>query len=473
MEDWVKQWLDEQRRKGIKCLEVKYIQNKPYVYRSTSRYDKTTKKPKKVSDYLGRLTQDRGLVPKGTNSGNSVQTPKTVREYGNAQYMAEEIHELLPVLQEAFPGSWEEIIALVFCRTNGYVPLKRIGDEWEKLDNVLDIAPDCDPRTLSRVLKSVGDDRASQLKVFTYLACLDRQLVYDLSFVFSQSGSLTLSEWGYNADGVSLPQVNIALFCGVTTGLPVMIRALPGSVRDIASLAASLREVDPAGKILILDRGFVSEDAVSHFLDQDVSFILPLRRNSRYYETRIHLTGHFFYKKRLVHCGKREAGRVFLYLFEDEHLMLDERTTLYSQLDEGVITREDLQEREKRAGRILILSNVNEDPENVYTLYKSRNLVEQHFLAFKSGLELDRLYLQDARAVFGHVFIGFLTLYLYCRILNRIRRANLTSKYSPQDVLLLFSKVYRVHYENGNVITEVPKKVRDLEGKLGLDLFPK
>jgi len=47
MEDWVKQWLDEQRRKGIKCLEVKYIQNKPYVYRSTSRYDKTTKKPKR------------------------------------------------------------------------------------------------------------------------------------------------------------------------------------------------------------------------------------------------------------------------------------------------------------------------------------------------------------------------------------------------------------------------------------------
>ena len=33
---------------------------------STSVYDKTTKSPKKVSTYLGRLTQEAGLIPKGT-----------------------------------------------------------------------------------------------------------------------------------------------------------------------------------------------------------------------------------------------------------------------------------------------------------------------------------------------------------------------------------------------------------------------
>jgi len=31
------------------------------------------------------------------------------------------------------------------------------------------------------------------------------------------------------------------------------------------------------------------------------------RRNSRRYETRIHLTDHFFYHKRLIHAGKREV----------------------------------------------------------------------------------------------------------------------------------------------------------------------
>ena len=60
MEDWVRAWLEEQRRKGEKCLEIKYIQNKPYVYRSTSVYDRTTKSPKKVSTYESILVNLSG-----------------------------------------------------------------------------------------------------------------------------------------------------------------------------------------------------------------------------------------------------------------------------------------------------------------------------------------------------------------------------------------------------------------------------
>ena len=41
-----------------------------------------------------------------------------------------------------------------------------------------------------------------------------------------------------------------------------MIRVLPGSVRDIASLYASIEEMGVKGKILILDRGFFSEDVI-------------------------------------------------------------------------------------------------------------------------------------------------------------------------------------------------------------------
>jgi hypothetical protein len=41
-----------------------------------------------------------------------------------------------------------------------------------------------------------------------------------------------------------------------------MIRALPGSVKDITSLYNSLGEVGTGGKILILDRGFFSQEVV-------------------------------------------------------------------------------------------------------------------------------------------------------------------------------------------------------------------
>ena len=281
MEDWVRAWLDEQRRQGEKCLEIKYIQDKPYVYRSTSIYDKATKSPKKVSTYLGRLTPEEGLIPKGARRTRLPLPPRNIREYGNAALLAEEFRDLLPVLQDAFPACWQDLIALTFTRITGYTPLSRVGDAWEKLDNILDISPDCDPRTLSRVLTAVGGDRAAQQVVFEHLSSPARRLIYDLSFVFSYSETINLAEFGYNAEGVWLPQVNIALFSAADTRLPVMIRPLPGSVRDVATLVGSLQEIDTTGATLILDRGFVSEANEKVLREARIPFVLPQRRDRK------------------------------------------------------------------------------------------------------------------------------------------------------------------------------------------------
>jgi len=472
MEEWVQAWLKEQRRKGEKCLEIKYIQNKPYVYRSTSVYNKATKSPKKVSTYLGRLTNEHGLITKGTREKTISHHPRSIHEYGNVALLAEEFRDLLPVLREAFPACWQEIVALTFTRVAGYTPLSRVGDAGEKLDNILETYPDCDPRTLSRVLTTIGGDRVAQQAVFQYLSTQSRQLIYDLSFVFSFSDTVNLAEFGYNAEGVWLPQVNIALFSATDTGLPVMIRALPGSVRDVATLVRSLQEIDTARITLILDRGFVSEANERLLTETKIPFVLPQRRNSTRYTTRIHLTDHFFYHKRLIHAGKREVDKLTLYLYEDADLAVEEQKTLYRLLEEGEIDREALNKRLKRAGRILILSSVVAEPQAIYDLYKSRNLVETHFAAFKGLIQADKLYLRDATAVFGHLFIGFLCLYLYCRILKRIKRTGLSAHLSPQGLLLKLSKVYSVVYEEEKRITEVPKQVRKIAEKLNLDVFP-
>ncbi|MDI6877456.1 MAG: transposase [Methanomicrobiales archaeon] len=472
MEEWVRAWLEEQRRKGEKCLEVKEIQGKPYVYRSTSSYDKTTRSPRKVSTYLGRLTKDHGLIAKGRRGQSIPIRPRSVREYGNAALMTEEFSEVLPMLREAFPACWPEIVALTFTRIAGYTPLSRIGDAWEKLDNILGISADCDPRTLARVLTAVGGDRTAQQAVFRQLASPAQQLVYDLSFIYSHSDTVNLAEFGYNAEGVWLPQVNIALFSATDTGLPVMIRALPGSVRDVATLVRSLDEIDTARMTLVLDRGFVSEKNEQILIEAKIPFVLPQRRNSTRYGTRIHLTDHFFYHKRLLHAGSREVDGLMLYLYEDADLAVEEQKTLYRLLEEGAIDRETLNQRLKRAGRVLILSSIIAHPQEIYQMYQSRNLVENHFAAFKSLIQADKLYLRDATAVFGHVFIGFLCLYLYCRILHRIKQAGLSAHLSPQGLLLKLSKVYSVVYGEEKRMTEVPKQVREIAEKLNLDIFP-
>ena len=472
MESWAKNWLTKQRQAGEKCLEIKYIQNKPYVYHSTSRYDKETKGPKRVSKYLGRLDQKHGLIRKEDRQPDAHLIIKTIAEYGNAAVIAEELNPLLPILKSAFPESFDEIVALVASRVSGYVPLKRVADEWGKLENVFSVHPNCDPKHLSTVLHQIGADRSAQQQIFSHLNSLSKQLIYDLSFILSDSSSLVLTEKAYVSDGLYLPHYHIALFCGRDSGLPVMIRSLPGSISDVSTLDLSLKEIDLRDKILLLDRGFISGENFIAMAERSIQFVIPLKRDSVHYGTRIHLTKDFRFHERLIHSGRHAVENFVLYLFEDEDLALDEKKTLYSRFEKGQITRPELNAGLKKAGRILFLTTVDLPELEVYELYKSRDMVEKFFETFKNILRADKVHLQDAEAIFGHMFVSFISLYVYYRTLNRLKSAKLLTQLSPLDILLKFSKVYAYRINNERVISEVPKKVRDLAQLLDYSMFP-
>jgi transposase len=325
---------------------------------------------------------------------------------------------------------------------------------------------------LSRVLKSVGLNRKAQNMVFNHLSVKGDEFVYDLSCFFTQSDSIGFAEQGYNKDRVQLKQINLALLCSVDSGLPTMIRLLPGSVRDIASLYGSLEEIGIQGKILILDRGFYSLKVIDFLNGKKVSFLLPSRRNSSLYEVRIHLNQHLFYHERLIKCGKRKHQGCFLYVFEDVQLKLEEEKHLYKRLDEQRLDKDKLRVKMKRAGRILIVSNIDVSPERIYLLYKKRDGVENLFDVYKTTLQADRTYLRDNESIFGHAFISFLSLYAYSAIHQLIKKAGLESKLSPLDVLEQFSKVYKVDCGETVQRSEVPKKVRLLDEKLKTHIFP-
>jgi transposase len=455
MEEWAKSWLIEQRRLGKKGIEVKEISGNYYVYHSTTYWDKELKKRRKVSEYIGKLDRVKGLV-EGIKRSITATNLRGIKEYGNAVLFDRLLSDMRSYLADAFPGEWEEVYALAITRAIGYTPLKRVRSAWDKLYNVSSINPNLDAKNLSHVLKAVGTDSFAQESVFKALSERDRDLVYD-----------------YNKDKIHVPQVNIALFCSLETGLPTMIRTIPGSVRDIKSLYNSIIEAKKEGGTIILDRGFFSEDAIRFLLEKRMNFILPARRNSRLYETRIHLNDHLFYKKRLIRCGKRNVDGTFLYLFEDQHLMLEENTTLYKKLDEGKIDKQELGEAQKRAGRILIVSNLDLDEKEIFMQYKSRDRIEKLFDTYKNVLQADTLYLQDNESVFGHIFVSFLSLYAYTKIEMALKKANLLDKQSPKDILLELSKVYMIELNDCNIISEIPKKLERLDEKMRLELFPK
>jgi len=465
IEGWVSSWLDGQREKGVTGLEVKKKSHKYFVYESRTYWDKALHKKRKTSKYLGRLDREHGLVPSG-----EVNARITVLEYGNAVLAFHALEDLVPLLRGAFPDVWEELVALGIVRMTGMVPLKSVQHEWALLhDNGL--TPSLDPRSLSRVLRRVGLDRAAQDTVFKGIGT-GRELVYDLSCVYSKSEGVLFAEKGYNKDRCRLPQLNMALFCNVADGMPSMIRVLPGSVRDIKSLYTTLEEIGLEGKILILDRGFFSEGLATHLGEKKIGYLLPAKRNSKLYQEEIPLKAHFKYHDRLILAGHKELEHYHLYLFEDQDMMLEERKHLYELVDKSKLTMEEALGDSKTAGRILILSNQDRSEKEVYELYKKRDGVEKLFNYYKNMLDADRMYLQDDPSVFGHVFTAFVSLYGYCKLQGMLRKAELGHKYTPHDLLTIFKKVHEVTLNDKTITTEIPKNIEELQTKLKYHIHP-
>ena len=57
MQEWVAKILEEEKRKRNIPLEVKILNGNYYLYHSTSRYDRKTHGSRKVSEYIGRITE--------------------------------------------------------------------------------------------------------------------------------------------------------------------------------------------------------------------------------------------------------------------------------------------------------------------------------------------------------------------------------------------------------------------------------
>ncbi len=463
MEDWVKKIVEEERKKRNIPLEAKLLNGNYYLYRSTSRSDRITRKTVKVSDYIGRITKD-GITEKGKDT-------RSIYEYGNSALVHSLSGDLIARLQKYFPDWWSDLYALSVIRLMDPVPLKSVKDRWEKLYLSREIQAQLSSNTLTDILRDAGSDMAAQMDLFQSLITESRKLAFDLSSIFSRSENINMVAKGHNADHIYMPQVNTALAFDLDQYRPVFLKPLEGSVRDVKSLRNVLDEIHFDG-ILVLDTGFSSQD-LAEIMRSDMKFIMPLRRNQDIIDYSMDLRSSFVYRDRGIISGflNRNGFRIYMYL--DKKLMAEESPTFIKLIAEGKRKQNEFQSEYMKFGKISILSNVKDDPETIYSLYKQREEIEQAFDAMKNELENDKSYLNDDDSLRGYFFVSFLSLYMYYSIFVLIRAADLTNKLSVKDVLLKFSKVYKIVGEKKESLSEIPSSVEKIDRLLGTNVFPK
>jgi len=467
MEDWVKEILKKEREIRKLPLEVKELNKNYYLYRSTTHWNKKEKKVKKDSEYIGRIT------PKGVIEKKKSNDVRSIFEFGNSELLHLLAQDIIEPLKKSYYDRWKEIIACSIVKTIQPLPLRLIKSRWEKLHISQKIDASLSPNTLSDVLREIGEDYASQKEFFDGLMVDSKTLIFDLSSIFSYSENLKYAEKGHNADHLYLKQINFMLFFSMDTQLPVLLKPLPGSVRDIKALKTVIDEVNVKDSTVVIDRGFASYVIPDMLADFGLNFILPLRRNFTDIDYGWNLDYTFSYRKRGIKWGRKRIGQNFLYLFEDVKLRAEEETTFLHLMNEKKRNIEEYKEEAKKFGKIAILSNRDVGGETIYLMWKDRENIEVAFDALKNELENDKTYLDDDDAVRGYFFISFLSLYLYYKILNLLRKAKLVEKVSVNEVLLELSKVYEIHLGEKRKLSEIPNKVMKLAESLDMDIFPK
>jgi transposase, IS4 family len=143
----------------------------------------------------------------------------------------------------------------------------------------------------------------------------------------------------------------------------------------------------------------------------------------------------------------------------------EEEKDFLLRIEENKRSKKQYDENEINFGKLYLLSDLNEEPERIYRLYKQREYVEYAFNVYKNDLEVDRSYLGDDHMLFSYMFLNLLSLYLHFQILNL-----LDGKYSVRDVLLILSRIKMYQMEKSEIMSEIPKKANDLVTKLKIDL---
>ena len=228
------------------------------------------------------------------------------------------------------------------------------------------------------------------------------------------------------------------------------------SIRDVSAILKTIEIAGVEKCVIVADKGFFSADNIKALKKNHLSYIIPLMPESD------HFVNVFMYYGKPVKYWKREND---VYMFEDPVLKSEEEKGFLLRIEGNKKSRKQYDENEINFGKLYLLSDLTDEPERIYRLYKQREYVEYAFIMYKNDLQADRSYLKDDHMLFTYMFLNLLSLYLHFQILNMI-----DGKYSVRDALLILSRIKMYRMEKGEIMSEVPKKAKDLVSDLKIDL---
>jgi len=499
-------WVQKHKKPGH---EIKQIKGKYYLYKLKSKWHKTKKKPIKVTGkYLGTITptgfQPKKITPTTTNTTqttptNQTTTPTTVttphqittKEYGLSTYLTNITQDIKTVLENTFePELAKKIYTMALLRVMGNTVFKRMEHTYqtsylsEQNPNIT-----LSSSTISNTITTLGNQRRNIENAMLDLSKSVTNIIIDGSRVTSCSHQMSLAQVGYNSKHNWKPQVNIMyVFERASLPAPVFYRCIFGNIPDVSAMELTMHSMHREGSFTVVgDTGFASEANFKMLEATDLQYVIPLKRNTvevcaSELLVRSNFKSAFTYNERsvLVYEPVKVGYRVLV--FRDEDLRAREMTDFINRLEKKNLVAEELGEfvvdvgqavleADAYFGVIVLRSNMSVSAFEVYETYKLRVGIEQYFDTLKNTLVQDRSYMHSDVGFEGWCFVNHIALAVVYRVLNALKGAKLSSKYSLQDVVAFLSRIMVVEVGGVWRMAEHTKQAKVLCKKLGLSML--
>jgi transposase len=477
-------WVQKHKKTGH---EIKQINNKYYLYKLKSKWNKTKKKPVKVSgNYLGTITPT-GFKPKKTKT-----TPPqiTTKEYGTSTYLTNLTKDIKTVLENTFEKDIaQKIYAMAILRVMGTTTFKHMDHTYQTSylsEQIPKIA--LSPPTISTTITKLGTQRKDLEKAMLELSKSVTNIIVDGSKITSCSHQMSLAQVGYNTNHTWDSQVNVMyVFERSALPAPVFYRCVFGNIPDVSAMELTMHAMNRKGSFTVVgDAGFASTSNFEMLQASGMSYVIPLKRNtseisSSEVSKRANFECVFTYNKRSVLAYESVKVGYRILVFRDEDLRSREMTVFVARLEKqnlvalkrgevGVNVGQAVLEADAFFGVIVLRTNMTGSLQEVYETYKLRVAVEQYFDTLKNTLDQDRSYMHSDEAFEGWCFINHIALTIAYRVLNMLKSVKLTGKYSLHDVVTFLSRIMVVQLDGQWRMAEYTKYAKTLCEKIGLTI---
>ncbi len=466
-----------------------------YRYRVESYWDKQKKAPRNKQVYLGKVDPDTGelvssrprrknVALSSTQSGNTI-TSRIAGPYLLLEQISKKL-ELDHLISKCFGRNAQIIQSLVYFLVQKGLALSRV-ESWS-MASVHPFSDYISSQSVSELLRAIKEDDRQRFFALWLNQVSDQDyLCYDITSISSYGRNNEYMHWGYNRDGESLEQINMAMLFGQNHKYPVYYRRLPGNISDVSTLKKTLRSLNFlqfSSMHLVLDRGFYSKANIDELYKRKHKFTIAVPAGRKWVESIY--DEHYEWvssPRNYLMTGKNEAlyactslykwgnknHRLYVHVYYnaehaannydtftrklmtlkaelqsgkpiEDHEKLYERYFIIRQTPKRGLSiefndEEILKFRKRYSGFFCILSNKIKQADEALRVYRGKDVVENCFDDLKNHLDMKCLRVHSSQAMDTRLFLKFLAL-IYASEIRQITKANDKLKYlSVREVM--------------------------------------